>query len=336
MAVTLPRLLRRLGADLAHTQYALPLRLHCPGVVTVHDLSFEREPGLFSPRDRLLFRRVVPSAVRRAARVFTVSERTKRDLIELYDVPAEKVVVTPNGVDPAFHPAPSDTVSQGIVRSRGGCDPGAEEPARGARGGYGGGPPARRRRAGEESGACEGAPPARCAPGGPRPDRAARRALPRGSLPRPGVPLRGLRAAGRRGDGVGDTGRRGARARARGGCRGCSALRRRDGPRGRDSDGAPRSREALRSRARTCGRLQLARHRRANARASTGRYSAHEGLRRRRLSRARCGAPSLAPRARAARSTRRWSFRTSRAPSLPCRRECACSRTHGRSAWRRT
>ena len=104
MAVTLPRLLRRLGADLAHTQYALPLRLHCPGVVTVHDLSFEREPGLFSPRDRLLFRRVVPSAVRRAARVFTVSERTKRDLIELYDVPAEKVVVTPNGVDPAFHP----------------------------------------------------------------------------------------------------------------------------------------------------------------------------------------------------------------------------------------
>lgn len=112
MAVTLPRLLRRLGADLVHTQYALPLRVHCPGVVTVHDLSFEREPGLFNPRDRLLFRRVVPGAVRRATRVFTVSERTKRDLIELYDVPAEKVVVTPNGVDPAFHPAPSDTVSQ--------------------------------------------------------------------------------------------------------------------------------------------------------------------------------------------------------------------------------
>jgi glycosyltransferase involved in cell wall biosynthesis len=112
MAVTLPRLLRQLGADLVHTQYALPLRLHCPGVVTVHDLSFEREPGLFNLRDRLLFRRVVPSAVRRATRVFTVSERTKRDLIELYDVPAEKVVVTPNGVDPAFHPAPSEIVSQ--------------------------------------------------------------------------------------------------------------------------------------------------------------------------------------------------------------------------------
>ncbi len=47
MALTLPRVLRRLGADLVHTQYALPQRLPCPGVVTVHDLSFEREPELF-------------------------------------------------------------------------------------------------------------------------------------------------------------------------------------------------------------------------------------------------------------------------------------------------
>ncbi len=226
MAVTLPRLLRRLGADLVHTQYALPLRVHCPGVVTVHDLSFEREPGLFNPRDRLLFRRVVPGAVRRATRVFTVSERTKRDLIELYDVPAEKVVVTPNGVDPAFHPAPSDTVSQRSYVLAVGAIQRTEEPAGGARGGYGGRPPARRRRAGEECGACEGAPPARCAPGGPCPRRAARRALPRGCLPRPGVPFRGLRAACRRGHGVGNAGRRRARACARGGCGRRSALRR--------------------------------------------------------------------------------------------------------------
>ncbi len=41
-----------------------------------------------------------------------MSERTKRDLIELYDVPAEKVVVTPNGVDPAFHPSPSGSEPQ--------------------------------------------------------------------------------------------------------------------------------------------------------------------------------------------------------------------------------
>ncbi len=42
MAWTLPRALRRLGAALVHTQYALPLRCPCPAVVTIHDLSFER------------------------------------------------------------------------------------------------------------------------------------------------------------------------------------------------------------------------------------------------------------------------------------------------------
>ena len=67
MAWTLPRLLRRLGAALVHTQYAVPLRCPCPAVVTIHDLSFEREPDADEPRsDRLVFRRAVPRAARKA------------------------------------------------------------------------------------------------------------------------------------------------------------------------------------------------------------------------------------------------------------------------------
>jgi glycosyltransferase involved in cell wall biosynthesis len=105
MAWSLPRTLRRLGADLVHTQYALPLRCSCPAVVTVHDLSFaEDDPALMGRKDRWMFRRVVPRAVRRAARVLTVSERTKRDLVDRYRVDPGRVVVTPNGADPAFGP----------------------------------------------------------------------------------------------------------------------------------------------------------------------------------------------------------------------------------------
>jgi len=111
MTLMLPRLLRGLGAALGHFQYSLPLVLPCPAVVTIHDLSFEREPTLMSRKDRFVFRKVVPRAARKAVRVLTVSERTRRDLRELYGVPDEKIVVTPNGVDPAF--TPSDTVSQG-------------------------------------------------------------------------------------------------------------------------------------------------------------------------------------------------------------------------------
>ena len=87
MAWTLPRLLRRLGAALVHSQYAVPLRCPCPAVVTVHDLSFERDPALDDAEGPRVFRSVVPRAARRAARVLTVSERTRRDLVELYGLP---------------------------------------------------------------------------------------------------------------------------------------------------------------------------------------------------------------------------------------------------------
>jgi glycosyltransferase involved in cell wall biosynthesis len=121
MAWTLPRALRRLGADLAHTQHALPLRPPCPCVVTVHDLSFAREPQLMGAKDRLVFRLAVPHAVRHAARVLAVSERTKADVVELYGVPPDRVVVTPNGVDAAFSPGPGSrdyVLSVGAIQAR--------------------------------------------------------------------------------------------------------------------------------------------------------------------------------------------------------------------------
>ncbi|HEX6701868.1 MAG TPA: glycosyltransferase family 1 protein [Gaiellaceae bacterium] len=104
MALSLPRLLRRVRPALAHFLHALPLACPCPTVVTVQDLSFERDPSVLRPWERLVFRTVVPRAARRAARVLAISERTKRDVVELYGVPSERVVVTPLGVDAAFRP----------------------------------------------------------------------------------------------------------------------------------------------------------------------------------------------------------------------------------------
>jgi glycosyltransferase involved in cell wall biosynthesis len=104
MAWALPLLLRRVRPALAHFQHSLPIRCACPAVVTVHDLSFERDPRMMGRWDRLVFKTVVPRSVRAAARVFAVSERTRSDLVELYDVPPGKIVVTPNAVDPAFTP----------------------------------------------------------------------------------------------------------------------------------------------------------------------------------------------------------------------------------------
>jgi glycosyltransferase involved in cell wall biosynthesis len=53
---------------------------------------------------RWTFKLVVRRGARRAQRVLTISERTKSDLIELYRISAEKIVVTHLGVDTAFVP----------------------------------------------------------------------------------------------------------------------------------------------------------------------------------------------------------------------------------------
>jgi glycosyltransferase involved in cell wall biosynthesis len=105
MAVGVPRLLARLRPALAHFVHSLPLRCPSPAVLTVQDLSWERDPSVFGVWDLLTFKVFVRRSVRRARHVFAISERTKRDLVDLYQTPEEKITVTRLAPDPAFRPA---------------------------------------------------------------------------------------------------------------------------------------------------------------------------------------------------------------------------------------
>jgi glycosyltransferase involved in cell wall biosynthesis len=104
MALRVPLLLRRLRPALAHFVHSLPLALPCPAVLTVQDLSFERDASLMGRRETTVFRLVVPRSARRATRVLAISERTRDDLVELYSLSRAKLVVTPLAADPAFRP----------------------------------------------------------------------------------------------------------------------------------------------------------------------------------------------------------------------------------------
>jgi glycosyltransferase involved in cell wall biosynthesis len=98
-----PSLARRESAALAHLHYFVPPRLRCPAVVTVHDISYARAPELFSGRDRMLFR-FVSGSLRRAASVIAVSEFTRTDVIDRYELDPGKVTAIPNGVAGRFQP----------------------------------------------------------------------------------------------------------------------------------------------------------------------------------------------------------------------------------------
>lgn len=102
------RTARRVGADVLHLPAAVgPVRGRLPTVVTIHDLSVLHGPQDFRPWFRNYARVVIPRLARRAARVITVSETTRRDVMEHLGLPEERVVAVPNGVDGSWRQATS-------------------------------------------------------------------------------------------------------------------------------------------------------------------------------------------------------------------------------------
>jgi glycosyltransferase involved in cell wall biosynthesis len=83
-----------------------PLRSPIPFAFTIHDLTYLRVPQESSVMRRLYYTTIVRPATRRAWRVLTVSEYSRRDILEWSGLPAEAVVVVGNGVSADFKPGP--------------------------------------------------------------------------------------------------------------------------------------------------------------------------------------------------------------------------------------
>jgi glycosyltransferase involved in cell wall biosynthesis len=92
--------------DVFHSpDFTLPPTLPgVPTLLTVHDLSFIRDPNSAWPSLRDFLNQAVPRSVKRATHVLADSQATKDDLIELFGTPAEKITVLYSGVEARFAP----------------------------------------------------------------------------------------------------------------------------------------------------------------------------------------------------------------------------------------
>lgn len=105
----LPRLLRRDRPDVVFSPaYSLPPLTGAPGIVTVHDLSFELLGDEFPRRERWRRRLLARRAVKRARRVLTDTEEISRDLMRVYGVPYDKIGIVPLGLDAKFFSRPAE------------------------------------------------------------------------------------------------------------------------------------------------------------------------------------------------------------------------------------
>jgi glycosyltransferase involved in cell wall biosynthesis len=112
----LPRLAARAGVDVLHSLASTgPAWGRSRRVVTVHDLIYARYPEAHGGLRARGMRVLVPLAARRSQRVIAVSQSTRRDLVELLHLPAEKIDVVPSGVGALRRAAP---LSEAQTRAR--------------------------------------------------------------------------------------------------------------------------------------------------------------------------------------------------------------------------
>jgi glycosyltransferase involved in cell wall biosynthesis len=85
-----------------------PLQRRTRALLTVHDLSFLRHPETFPPKLGAYLNQAVPRSVARADHILADSEATRRDLLDLLNVPPGKVTTLYGGVTARFNAQVTD------------------------------------------------------------------------------------------------------------------------------------------------------------------------------------------------------------------------------------
>jgi glycosyltransferase involved in cell wall biosynthesis len=117
--IHVPWVLRRERPDLYHApHYVLPAAISCSSVVTIHDCIHLMFPQYLPNRMAYAYARAqMWTAAHRSDCILTVSDASKRDILHLFNISPEKIVVVYNAIDAHFSVTPPpDAVAR--VRER--------------------------------------------------------------------------------------------------------------------------------------------------------------------------------------------------------------------------
>jgi glycosyltransferase involved in cell wall biosynthesis len=110
---SIPGLLKDIRADLFISPDGyLSLSSKVKSISIIHDLNFEEYPEHFPWLIKKYYHYYFPRFAKRADRIATVSEFSKRDIISRYNIPESKIDVIFNGVNDAFKPLSIDEINE--------------------------------------------------------------------------------------------------------------------------------------------------------------------------------------------------------------------------------
>ncbi|MBI5417931.1 glycosyltransferase family 4 protein [Candidatus Poribacteria bacterium] len=85
-----------------HTKNVMPEFIKCKSVVTIHDMAIFLFPKTFTFAPRTYYHYYIMRAIQKADLILTVSENSKKDIINLSKIKEDKVKVVPNGVSEIY------------------------------------------------------------------------------------------------------------------------------------------------------------------------------------------------------------------------------------------
>lgn len=109
----LPRIVRKHKVDLLLLPDAFgSLRSKVPFVTVIHDINFEHYPKDLAFAHSWFYRKYTRKYAHAARRIGTVSEASKKDMVDTYKVSAAKIDVVYNGVNELYRPLPAAAIDQ--------------------------------------------------------------------------------------------------------------------------------------------------------------------------------------------------------------------------------
>lgn len=94
----IPQIITKYKIDVAHFQYICPPVKNCFYITTIHDLLFLDFPQYFSIKNRIKYTALFYLASVRSDLICTVSEYSKKAILEHFKTKEEKLAITYNGV----------------------------------------------------------------------------------------------------------------------------------------------------------------------------------------------------------------------------------------------
>lgn len=121
--ISIPRVLKKINPDIFVSPDAyLSLSSKYPDLIVIHDLNFEHFPEHMPWLTRKYYRYFTPRYAKKAKRIATVSEFSKNDIIEKYNIDPEKIDVVYNGSGEKFKPVSEEEKEITRHKFSVGCD----------------------------------------------------------------------------------------------------------------------------------------------------------------------------------------------------------------------